>query len=372
MNVINYRKGIVEMLVFWVEYPIAVISAIFNSKRNKRAILLCFAVFAYFYVFRVVYGGDIEAYRLFYNNAFSEQALMKYGFEPGYVFINRVFRYINFPADAFFMIISAFFIIAFWKGTEKFTTNTGVALVVSLYYVFFQITGAIRQGISVFIFYNCFHLLYEKSGGGAKFKWNDQIWELNIENDIRLLICIIICILFHRSAVLLVFIWLANNNVVKRVMLVLSIALGILLPYIEIYLSKITFFYGKFSAHRIDMEPGGSSILSFRMMEYVIFAVLLLLKRNRTSMQQVCLNMLEIGIIIQAVLANYINVAYRFLAFTDVAVVVSVVQLYELLKGTRKKILFALFLSLYIGGRFYRISGDDISMTVLGLRTLFM
>ena len=212
------------MTIYYIQYIIGCLSSILNKKKNKQALLILYLLFSFLFIFRNIrvenYIGetDIEAYKFFYSNFFNYSLTSRLAFEPGYALLNFLFRIFDMPFEALIIAIGTFYVILFWKSTERYTDNVGVCFFSSLFFFFYYANGAIRQSLAQILAYYAFYYMIprkESYGLRLRFKWNHRSNEFFVSDEIKYLILSVIACSFHRSAVLLFFIYFFRGKLVR-------------------------------------------------------------------------------------------------------------------------------------------------------------
>lgn len=349
------------MLLFFVEYFLALLIALFDNKRNRKIIIFLFALFTFFFAFRNISmngGTDIDAYRYYYDNLDNTYLISRFAFEPGYFFVNKVFKIFHLPFEALMVSIGIFFCVLFWKAASRFTETPGVCILAALFLLFYYAMGALRQSIAqILIFYALYYLTDPKDRQSAFFVFLDNIKLYYI--------FVTIAFLFHRTAIILFFIPFLSKKRNRMIMIAGGLVLGSLLPYIEEYfIPMIPYIAGKYRAYRVTetIELGGSSLFSFRLVEYLVIIGILLLIKNKTQEEELALHLLEFGTVLQIFVADYIGATYRFLQFTDLGIIFFVAESYKRMKNTCWKVLYILGIAFIVFYRFYNVVNSNVSL----------
>ena len=349
------------MTIYYIQYIIGCLSSILNKKKNKQALLILYLLFSFLFIFRNIrvenYIGetDIEAYKFFYSNFFNYSLTSRLAFEPGYALLNFLFRIFDMPFEALIIAIGTFYVILFWKSTERYTDNVGVCFFSSLFFFFYYANGAIRQSLAQILAYYAFYYMIprkESYGLRLRFKWNHRSNEFFVSDEIKYLILSVIACSFHRSAVLLFFIYFFRGKA-KILLTVIIFGMATFQNTVYNLMTHIPYLFGKFNAYH-SMSGGFHVSLSFRLIEYMLVMLVLWVIRDKNATEKMSLRLAEVGFLIQVGVGQIIGGAYRFLLYTDVGLILFWALMYERIRA-KYRILYLLVLCLYVFFRFYRI-----------------
>ena len=135
---------------------------ILNSavKQNANIFqILAFCLIVFFVGFRFETGYDWAMYRNFFEyNTFHS------GIEFGYVFLIKILRYFFNDYQSLFLFTAFITYIFIYLGIKKYTTHTGIALVLFLLIpgLFLNSLTIIRQELAIAITFYAFSLLVDK------------------------------------------------------------------------------------------------------------------------------------------------------------------------------------------------------------------
>lgn len=366
------------MILFFVDYIITFIITMFSGKKNRRITLLLFIIFVMLFSFRDISKtvSDIDEYRFFYENYENKSVAGRFAFEPGYDLANKVFRFLRLPFECFMVFLGVFYSLIFWKYSKRYTARLNmVALMPALYFMFYYSMESLRQSISQIIAYYAYYFLVSE-GESRRFVLSIGRKEIVLRNEeFKYYIFSLIAFLFHRTAIMLFIIPLFNKRTWKILIAGFIILLNIFLPYIEsTILIRIPYLYVKYMAYKIDdglaiMDWG--NILSFRLMEYILVIIVLLLMKDKNKLEKLTLSLAEIGVLIQAFLSFCIGATYRLLQYTDVIFIFFVVSICERSRKPMERYVFLIVVSGWTFLRFYRLfsTNEDlhISYGLIGL-----
>jgi membrane protein len=360
LAVLNFG-GDCKMTIYYIQYIIGCLSSILNKKKNKQALLILYLLFSFLFIFRNIrvenYIGetDIEAYKFFYSNFFNYSLTSRLAFEPGYALLNFLFRIFDMPFEALIIAIGTIYVILFWKSTERYTDNVGVCFFSSLFFFFYYANGAIRQSLAQILAYYAFYYMIprkESYGLRLRFKWNHRSNEFFVSDEIKYLILSVIACSFHRSAVLLFFIYFFRGKA-KILLTVIIFGMATFQNTVYNLMTHIPYLFGKFNAYH-SMSGGFHVSLSFRLIEYMLVMLVLWVLRDKNETEKMSLRLAEVGFLIQVGVGQIIGGAYRFLLYTDVGLILFWALMYERIRA-KYRILYLLVLCLYVFFRFYRI-----------------
>lgn len=375
------------MVLFFVEYFLAAVISFFDSKRNRKIILVFFGLFVFLFAFRDLTAtlSDTTQYRLYYNNLDNNYIVNNMMFEPGYHLINIIFSTLGFPFEVFMIALGLFYSIAFWKISSKYTMNPGLALMPALYYMFW-FSGAYRQSIAQITAYAAFFYLLQEDEEEhvgkmviSQHKLRVTELEYSVSNTVKYYVLCLIAFCFHRTAIVLFILPFFVKRKWKVIIIAAIAFLSAFLPYIERYIRMIPYVYGKYMAYKIGDDgfyglTERGSVFSIRLLEYILIIAVMFLTKNKDKLENLALNLAEFGFIIQVFLSNYIGATYRLLLYTDFAIIFFVISVCKRFKKSIYRYGMVVAMSGYTFLRFYRVftvSRDmNFHYALLGLGSL--
>lgn len=220
-------------------------------------------------------GTDYYVYKIIYNsvpllNKFDFSTVQDlngtYSAEIGYLFINSLFKTLNFSFFGFTLIHSIFFYSCMYIGLKKYISNFNMLIVIFLYKMFYYNTFiSMRQSIAIAIFFMAMKYIQEK-----KF--------------FKYMILTIIAICFHEAALIMIPIYFISNwNITKKQIIILNcifiptIVISFLgIPILEKFQFITNIFSNQDKATALFGATGTSSISIFHSLEYFLIMVLVI------------------------------------------------------------------------------------------------
>ena len=178
-------------------FPIFVEYFLPLTKKKKSDLILNICVFEIFLVLALkasTVGIDIEGYKYQYElSKYVAWSNFNYVyFEPGYIFIMKLFSKSGFSFQLFTIIIYSFSTMSIYKFIKKYSTNNVLSIIIFVCYQYFvfYISG-LRQTIAMSICINSFLLL-----------------DNNRKKDLYIsFILIFVASLFHKSALIFLLVY---------------------------------------------------------------------------------------------------------------------------------------------------------------------
>ena len=364
------------MILFGVEYLLALIIALGDNKKNRRIILIIFAIFTFIFAFRKItmnQPGDIEEYRYYYNNIHNSLVLKRYDFELGYYVFNLIFSFFHLPFEMIQITIGIFFSVMLYKCSEYYTGKPGICLFASLFFLYYYATGALRQSVAIPIAFYSFRFLLEDDKEHIDRKKINIFENINTKHYNLIIYCVLmfICFAFHRASIFLLLVPVIRTKKGKFIVLAVSLGFSVLFPYFEIFLIHFPKLYSKYSFYRYSGVDRGYVIgFSFRLLEYLIIIFLLFFKKNKGEADYFSIDLLLLGVMVQVILSRYITTSYRFLQFTDIGIVLFAGNYYKTLKEPVKQFIYICIIAFLVFYRFYSVlsanSGLGLHYSLIG------
>jgi EpsG family len=330
------------MLPYGVIYLLMAINAFFNSNRTKHFSLLFLLIFLLFFSFRNNVGTDWDDYEYYFNNILDIYTVERFDFEYGYWLFNFLGSYL-FDSYRYIVILIGFFIgFLFWQGANKYSKSIGVLTLLSLFYLFYPSIEAIRQSVTLFLFF--YSLQYIE------------------KNKKRYLLLNFIGLLFHRTGVFPFLFLFFNNNKGFKIPIIASL---LLFATIEPFVYQIVSYFPSFADkyywyfHYVEVEQ---TLFSFKTLEYMILLISFLILSKKsvlTAYENIAKNLLLIGFILQISLGQLTDIVYRMTYYTDIGVIFAYTFIYERIKIPTFKLIYILVLTLYVFLRFFRVFPFD-------------
>jgi len=330
------------MLVYGVVFIVAGLNAFLNSKRTRHfSWILCIFIILIYSLRRNV-GTDWPGYEFYFNNITSNTVIEQYNFEYGYWLLNFIF---NIFFGSYGVLVSAVGIfngILFWKASKKYSSNIGIIMLLSLYYLFFPTLEAFRQSITLFLFY--FSIQFLQSNRNKYFILN------------------ILGLLFHSTGVFTLFFYFFYRYKIIKVLIVLSLLFFSLLePYINEALKFFPMLHVKYEWY-FHGAPVDNSIFNLKYLEYAILLIyyfILYRKQVINQYETLCFNLVSLGFIFQITLGQISEIIYRMAYYSDVGVLFTYAFIYDRIRSRSLKFIYIIFLIIYLFLRLYRAFPTD-------------
>jgi hypothetical protein len=330
------------MLPYGIIFFLMSLNAFLNKKSTKHISLIFFLFFILFYSLRTNIGSDWSGYEYYFNNVLDNDVVERYKFEVGYWLLNYITSTIFSSYRHLVILVGIFVAILFWKSTNRYTKNIGLAMLLSLYYMFYPTLEALRQSITLFLFYYSLHYIDK-----------DQKKYLLIN---------VIGLLFHRTGVLPLLFFVFNKYKVSKIVIILSLVFfSILQPYISNIISFFPNFALKYNWY-FHLETGQSTYFSLKLLEYLLILLFyfILSKKNLISgFERLVMNLVLLGFVLQITLGQITDIVYRVTYYTDIGIIFAYISIFDRIKGPVFKFSYIVVLILYILVRFYRIFPFD-------------
>ena len=325
------------MTSIWVIILPAVLFSLtvgFNQEERKKA-WIAYGIFSVFYALRGEVGTDWQAYIYYYSNINDPTVVARSGFESGYVLLCRLFSALGLSYWVMLFCISIFITYLFYKATEAQTQNTGIALLIALFYFFYPSLEAVRQTIALAIFYYSLKHIDDK--------------------PIAYFLLNFVAVMFHRTAVIaFMFYFFRKYSWTKVTSVVVVLIFPLLKPLLNWILSFSPAVLAKFQWYTAN-TGGMSHLLSVKVLECVALAVLFHLLPDKKSSEKLTTDMLDMGMWIQVLLPIIMTDSYRFGYYTDLGIILACCQIYDRLEERKHRRYYLLLLIGYIVARFLRI-----------------
>lgn len=327
-----------NMLVWLGVFLIFGINSFFNSEKNKVWNLLFFLSFIFIYSMRNNVGSDWKAYLFYFDNILINPSAVKdYNFEFLYKYLN-IYGSMIFPSFRWLVFfISIFNGLLFWQSTKKYTKTIGLVMILSLYFIFFSTIEALRQSITLFLFY--FSLQY-----------------IN-KRPLKYLLINTVGICFHSAGIFTVLFLIFNRyKFLQRIMIIFMCFFTNLERIFSKIIENFPMMYSKYSWY-MNFSKMEQSIISFKLIEYIILVCIYLFflkKEGLDDWNKTNLNLLIFGLLMQVSVGRYTNIMYRMIYFTDIGFIFAIVYIYNRIRSFALSNIYIMIVILYILFRFYR------------------
>ena len=356
------------MWVWLVILLIAFVAAFLYGKNEKLAVIL-------FFLFSIL---D------YYNqmNGLSDVSIG--GFEIGYNLLALLFHSIGIPFQIFYMAMSAFVIVLFYKTTKALRLEFGVVFLLALYYVFYPTLETLRQEIAIALFFYSLTIGLDFNGV-----------ETGKKNTLKYFLVNLIGLAFHTSAAIaFVFYFFKKSRTIRIITGVFLAMFAVLQPVIQSWLVRFPAIYNKFYYYtwvKANQQKNETS-LSLKLIEYGIVLIALIIiiynenvygetshfkirfpvrfwKKNsyrlnteengraniRTRIDQTALYLVEMGTLIQVFISPFLGSAYRIVYYCDIGILLFFASLSTKIETRGKKMLYIVFLCAYVSFRLLRV-----------------
>ena len=306
----------------------------FNQEEREKT-WIAFGVFSVFYAIRGPVGTDWQEYLYYFNNISDPILVAKSGFEKGYVLLCKLFSTLGLSYWVMVFFVSLFVAFLFYKGTEQQTKNAGIAVLLGLFYFFYPSLEALRQTIALALF----------------------LYSLKYMNSKPLYYVLLnLCgMLFHRTAIIAFFFILFSKFLwVKIGSACIIIFFPLLKPvlfwgaeFFPVLYEKIVWYIGDSGSF--------SHLLSLKVIECVGLLIIYYLFKARNERERLTINLLELGVWIQALLPIIMDGAYRFGYYSDIGIILAYCGIYDRIKEQKHRRIYVVVLIAYVILRFLRL-----------------
>lgn len=333
--------------IWFIFIPIVMFSlaTVFNQK-YKYFFLITYVIFSVMYAFRGEIGTDWQGYLYYYNNIFDPLVASTSGFEPGFLLLCKIFRGIGFSYWIMVFCISLFVTYLFYKATEYQTSNMGIAALIGLFFFFYPSLEALRQSIAIAMFY--YSLKYIDDNPKLYFSIN------------------IIGVMFHRTAIMVLFFYFFRKYLWAKIISVVGIVLfQTLKPVLLKVLSHFPMYLEKFLWYTSE---NGSFVhlFSFKIIEIILLLGILLFLQRKYCKKFLSTSLLEMSIWIQALLPIVLDSAYRFGYYTDLGIILAYCDIYDCINKRSHRVVYICCLVAYILLRFTSLIRSNPALFGLG------
>jgi len=332
------------MVPYLIVFLVISTNVFFNDKDTKYFryfSLITFVLFIMFYALRNNVGVDWSSYEKYFYNINNKDVIDRYKFEVGYWGLNYIAYFLLGSYRYLVFLVGIFNGILFWKSTNRYTKNIGIAILLSLYYMFYPTLEAFRQSLTIFIFY--YSLEY-------------------IEKDEKKYILLnIIGFLFHRTGIFTLLFYVFNKYKKMQKYIILSLLLLLLLPILDPYIFRAMSIFPVLASkyhYYFHVEAVKSSLFSFKTLEYFLLLIFFLIISKRNTLKKyenIAFNLLLLGFVLQITIGQLSNIVYRITYYTDIGIVLAYIFIYDRIKKPVFKYLYIGILIIYVFLRFYRV-----------------
>jgi len=332
-----------ELIPYIAVFVILSINTFFNKKSAKHISAMFFLFLVLFYSFRRNIGSDWPAYEYYFNNVFSPHVVQRYKLETGYWLLNRITNPLLGSFGSLVSVVGITNCFLFWKATNKYSRNTGIVVLLSLFYIFYPTLEAFRQSIPLFIFYYSIQFVKEDSK--------------------KFLLLNTFGLLFHRSGIIaFIAFFFIRFRKIRWIILLVLVSFGLVEPYIaNIIFRSFPVIAMKYHIY-INSSIVPNSIFSLKTLEYMLFFVFYvsLARRGlRTDNETVFMYLILLGLVLQLTLGQSSNIVYRMTYYTDIGIIFGFDSVYRRIQRYEARCLFLLITIAYVALRFYRIFPFD-------------
>ena len=325
---------------FWGLFSV---SAFFNKKHN-RVPTAAYIIFSIFYCLRTRIGSDWHQYLAYFNNIDSARMIRGRNFELGYRALNVIFSKLGLSYWNLVTFIGVIVCILFYMSVRDLTDDLGVAFLLGLYYFFYPSYEAIRESISLVLFYR-------------SLKYLDK-------DDRRFLLLNAFGILFHYTALITFVYYLLHRWPRLKLIFIPGIAAAL---YIYVtggaaagllrglgflpdgILLRIEYYFFR------NTRGGLRNVLSLKLGEYVLLIIILYwLFRYSGAMYRQLMDLMQFGLVLLVAFGLVSDIGYRLTYYSDAAVLLTYSNVYDRMKGLRARLLYVTALIAYTFIRFYR------------------
>ncbi|GAA0866136.1 EpsG family protein [Paraclostridium tenue] len=262
------------LLILFIAIVCAFMDIYVEDKKKKNIIyaLLCFLLII-FAGTRFETGNDWPEYTSTFNNIGTLKDLLVGKFilsstrmESGYILFNTIVKSLGGSINEVFFIMATLTISIIFLSCKKYTPYYFIAILLYLRYGYTQANFMfVRQGLGIAVFLYSIKYIYEK-------------------NFLKYFICITICVLFHKSTLVLYPIYFIVNREYKTSVLVIFMVISIVLGFTN-WIHGITIFMPSGIARSINgyLSFGVTAGISPSMIEKIVVIFIALLFRNRLS-----------------------------------------------------------------------------------------
>lgn len=241
--------------------------------RNLVYVFLCFLL-VIFAGTRFETGSDWSGYTHTFNHEVGtlkqlltgEVSLSDSRMESGYIIVNSIVKSLGGSINEVFLIMAAITLSIIFKSCKKYTPYCFIAILIYLRYAYPQTNFMfVRQGLSIAVFLYSIKFIYEK-------------------NFLKYFICITICVLFHKSTLVLYPIYFIVNREYKTNILVILMVLSIVLGFTR-WINFITLITPEGIDKSISsyLSTGMSAGISPAMIEKILVISIALVFRKKLS-----------------------------------------------------------------------------------------
>lgn len=301
---------------------------------NDIVNIMCFIVISFFLGFRKKGGLDFEAYRKYYETLDLKQFSGR--FEKGYYYLNYIFRRLDLDYKTYILVLSVILMYFFVKILKKYNLNTPFMLYVyvSTYFIWdYFIT--IRQSIAATIYLFSLKYLEEK-------------------NFFKYTLIVLLASLFHKSAIILVPVYLVTKINIKKVNLKYMVVVLLIIDISFIFFKNFSIYILKTLNFRTVNEyiniinQNGSKIIFIESFIYCIILFVILNKNNTFLSKKI---EIQIKIFCLYTIIMYISsktiLFARYGGYFRISYIIIVPLIYSLIKNKKIKIIY-LFLVIFI------------------------
>lgn len=324
-----------------------------KDKKNYYLLIFFYAVFIFLFALRGKAGTDWVAYLDYYNNLNNLDIVKGYSFEYGYYLLNKLFFTIGFNYWTFKVITSVLISVLFYFAIRSHTKHMSMAILLGLFYFFYPSVEAVRQSISIVLFF--YSLKYINGKGKRNFAC---YFALNL-----------IGLLFHRTAIFCLIYYFFHKFKIVKIAAVVFVAVFLVrteqlmqaLSHMPIISNRIG-YYLKGSVGSIDF----AHILSLKNIEYFILTVVMTLMKGKTQKQKAVRDLILLGFIVMVSFGSYIDAMYRLAYYSDIGVLIAYCMIYDKIRREDSRSLYCIAIGIYIGIRFYRVISSRPELFIIG------
>lgn len=305
------------------------------EKSNKKtySILICIILTLIAGLRHYTIGNDTITYLRFFNNALSSYMTSRY--EIGFIYFTLFIRRITDNFTIYLLIISFLFNYIICKLIRKDSPNMIVSfLLFFLCRFFFNEMNIMRQYISIAIIILGFKYIYKR-----KF--------------LQYFICIIVAMLFHKSAFLCIILYfLYNVKITKKISIIICIASLFMFSLFYNVVNYITMKLNMYETY-VDLFYGSNKIgnvISFIICLSIIFLsfyINKITKNNSLDKKENYYKWLLILATVTSFLSIKISIFSRIKNYFDLFVVIFIPIIVEKINGKKKFLIYFIIILLF-------------------------
>lgn len=327
-----------------------------NKQRKYNCWIILCCVFFAFYGLRSRVGSDWPIYENYYKSIVNDLTEVKrLNFEKGYYLINVLFNALYLPFQAIPFTISLIVCFFYNKAVKQINANRCLTLLVALYYLFFPTLEALRQAIPLFLFFYVLCTLCTERETTSK----EKSLLNKIKQSLKFFSSAVFGGLFHYTALFVetIFYFFSRNICFKIVICAGFFSYKFLRNPLEellrVYLPSVHNKYMIYTYMQAE-NIANDTFFSLKFVEYLILFFVLFFLKNRSKQEEMALNLIEFGMIMQISLIGSMSAVYRLLYYTDMGFILFFDAIDKRFEKVGARFLLRIITILFIGLHFYR------------------